>query len=244
MLPDTAKVSAQIISNGCTNNIKKERAHSTKVTTTTKLSPGSQETQRKAKHGHCCTSCECRIQRKLASAEKTVEQIHESHCLFQKYPSNEYRKYDAYMRMLTSERKPERGDQQQAFERHHLAFPRVPLTDRGEPYCDIHPDKPLLVDDVGLYICEVSKLKLATLRETREDSKEISLKKFGIRVHQEKLKQRTQLLRKQTAKKMARKEHEETLEETKKDWIENNEINEEVDRPEEDCKARLNLGNM
>ena len=43
---------------------------------------------------------------------------------------------------------------------------------------------------------------------------------------------------------MARKEHEETLEETKKDWIENNDINEEVDRPEEYCKARLNLGNM
>ena len=43
---------------------------------------------------------------------------------------------------------------------------------------------------------------------------------------------------------MARKEHGETLEEMKKDWIENNEINEEVDRSEEDCEAWINLGNM
>ena len=244
MLPDTKKVSAQIIPNGCTNKNKKERAHSTKVTATKKLIPGSQETQRKAKNGHCCTSCECRIHRKLESAGKTVEQIHESHCLLQQYPLNEFRNYDAYMQMLTSERRQYRGDQQQAFERHHLASPRGPLTDRGEPYCDTHPDKPLLVDDVRLYICEVSKLKLSTLREMREDYKEISLKCFGSRVHQEKLKQRNQLFWQQTSKKMARKEHGETLEEMKKDWIENNEMNEEVDGSEEDCEARLNLVNM
>lgn len=169
-----------------------------------------------------------------------MTQIHESHRLFRQYPLADFRKYDAEMIQFTSAKKAQRDDQQEAFERHCLAFPRGLLTERGVPYWDTHPAKKMLEEDVKCYSSEPHKLKPAKLRETRVEYKSFSLKKFGERVHAEKKRQRTQPFWQQSAKKIAIKKREEDLEEMKKDWMEND-INGEVDRLAEDCKARLNM---
>ena len=75
--------------------------------------------------------------------------------------------------------------EEKAFVTEKETFPRAEKTNRGEPFWDTHPAKPLL----EAAIRAGTNLKPELLRATREEFKAFKLKTFTKHVHQERSRQ-------------------------------------------------------
>jgi hypothetical protein len=162
--------------------------------------------------------------------EKNVDEIYCSSTLFQKYPIEDFRKYYEEMEELTNRKKAIRDTEEAAYARHMIAFPRN-VTDRGKLYFDTSPAKSFLEEDVRNNV--TNEMTPAVLRETREEYKEFSPKRFGKFVQQIKKKQRCKSFWQQTRKKIALREREKEIESMAEDWVEA-ERQREVDKLAED----------
>jgi hypothetical protein len=159
--------------------------------------------------------------------EKNVDEIYCCSTHFQQYPIEDFRKYYEEMVEITNNKKAIRDEEEAAYARHMIAFPRNSVTDRGKPYFDTSSAKTFLEEDVRNNV--TNEMTPAVLRETREEYKEFSPKSFGKFVQQIKKKQRCKSFWQQTRKKIALREREKEIESMAEEWVDR-ERRREVDK--------------